>query len=176
MGEPDDYLRLFDSDPNRATKKYAELWIRLVRFFEWRGCQSPEDLAQETLARGFKRISNGVNIYTADPVNFFFGVARNVVREDRKDVRNGLPVSLDGLPEMAALNVSQVEARICLDQCLSRLPSSERKLLLSFYTEDRELVGRKLHLSANALRVRAHRARKKLEELIHAAMKKAPAA
>jgi RNA polymerase sigma-70 factor (ECF subfamily) len=171
MGDGHSYLQLLDRDPDRAAEKYGDLWLRLVKFFEWRDCGSPEDLAQETLARGFRRIADGVEVDADSLVSYFFGVARNVVHEDRRNRQRG-SVSLDALPEVGTVDISRVEARICLQQCFSRLSQAERELLLGFYADDRRLVARRLHLTANALRVRAHRARKKLERLIQVAMTK----
>jgi RNA polymerase sigma factor (sigma-70 family) len=172
MTSHEDFLRLFDHDADRAAEKYADLFLRLVKFFEWRNCRSPEDLAQETLARGLTNVSRGADIYTSDPVHYFYGIAKNIVREDRRPRDRESSVSLDELPDPASLQFNQVDAQIQLDQCLSRLPPTDRDLLVRFHTEDHQAVCTQLSLTANALRVRAHRARKKLVKLVQDATAK----
>ena len=70
-------------------------------------------------------------------------------------------------PELASPDFTRIDDQIHLDQCLSRLPPAERDLLVRFHTEDHQTVCRQLRVTANALRVRAHRARKKLLKLMH---------
>jgi RNA polymerase sigma factor (sigma-70 family) len=166
MGSHEDFLRLFDHDPDRAAEKYEDLFARLVKFFEWRNCRSPEDLAQETLTRGLTNVARGADIYTTDPVHYFFGIAKNIVREDRRPRDRESSMNIDDLPDPASLQFNQVDAQIQLDQCLGRLPATDRELLVRFHTEDHQIVCRQLSLTANALRVRAHRARKKLLKLV----------
>jgi RNA polymerase sigma factor (sigma-70 family) len=166
MSPRQEFLLLFDPDPARAEEKLAALFGRLVKFFEWRNCVSPEDLAQETLARGLAKVSEGAEIYSADPVSYFFGIAKNIVREDRRPRRYESSVCLDDLPGVASPEFNRVDAEIQLNQCLSRLPESDRELLVRFHTEDHQSVCAHLRLTANALRVRVHRARKKLEKLM----------
>jgi RNA polymerase sigma-70 factor (ECF subfamily) len=166
MAAHEDFLQLFDPDSDRAAEKYAELFLRLVKFFEWRNCRSPEDLAQETLARGLTNVSRGADIYTDDPAHYFYGIAKNIVREDRRPRDRESSISLDEVPDPSSLHFNQVDAQIQLDQCLRRLPPTDRDLLVRFHTEDHQVVCRQLSLTANALRVRAHRARKKLLKLV----------
>ena len=60
-----------------------------------------------------------------------------------------------------------MDARIYLEQCLRLLDPDERDLLVRYYTdEDRKALAEALLLSENALRVRAHRTKRKLELLI----------
>ena len=45
-------LKFLDPDRERAGERYETVRSRLIRLFEWRGCSSPEDLAdEEILAR-----------------------------------------------------------------------------------------------------------------------------
>jgi DNA-directed RNA polymerase specialized sigma24 family protein len=58
---------------------------RLVRFFEWRGAQVPEDLADETLERVARKLAVGTPI--DDLRKYIFGVARFVAREALRPVK-----------------------------------------------------------------------------------------
>lgn len=160
--ESDDaLLRLFDADPDRAVEECKEVFHRLVKLFEWNGCRWPEDLAQETLMRGVKRVSEGATISTT-VTGYLFGIAFKVLQEERRDRRRA-PVAIDDVPEPPApFEGPAVEARICLDQFLSRLPTTDRDLIIRYYTDDHDTLMRELGLSQNALRVRAHRLRVKL--------------
>lgn len=161
----DAFLRLFDADPARAADKCDELFFRLVKFFEWRNCTSPKDLAQDTLLRGFARISSGAAIHV-DPVHYFFGVARNIMHEDLRAARGTRDVSLDERSDIGAVAFGGVEARIQLQQCIDRLTPVERSLLVRYHTEERRELCRELDITAGVLRLRVHRIRRKLEKLI----------
>jgi RNA polymerase sigma factor (sigma-70 family) len=161
-------LRVFDPDPDRAADKLADLFFRLKKFFSWRNCRSPEDLAQETLRRGFKRIAAGADIYTSNPSHYFLGIARNIVSEQR----NAPPsvddssIDVDELAGTGSADFREVEARIYLQQCLRHLVPEERDVLVRYHTQDRDELARELKLTTNALRVKVHRARRKLEKLL----------
>ena len=79
----DPLLRLLDPDPSAASEKLRRLRARLVRYFEWNQCSSPEDLAQESLMRCIRRLSEGQQVYAADPVSYIFGFAKTVLMERR---------------------------------------------------------------------------------------------
>jgi DNA-directed RNA polymerase specialized sigma24 family protein len=170
MVKPDDtppsdaFLRLFDADPARAADKCDELFFRLVKFFEWRSCTSPKDLAQDTLLRGFARISSGAVLHV-DPVHYLFGVARNIMHEDRKAARGTRDVSLDECFDIGAVAFGGVEARIQLQQCIDRLTPVEKSLLVRYHTEERRELCREFDIPAGVLRLRVHRIRRKLEKL-----------
>src|SRR6185369_9536225 len=69
--------------PNRETAgvQYEEIRRKLVRLFEWRGCTSPDDLADETINRVARRMAEGVELRSADPYGYFCGVAHLVYKE-----------------------------------------------------------------------------------------------
>ena len=67
-------LGRLDPDPAVADRLCAEIRALLVKFFEYRNHENPEDLAHETLIRGLERLGRGVDLKV--PVRyFFFGVA-----------------------------------------------------------------------------------------------------
>ena len=159
-----DLLSILDADPGRAEAKYHELRRQLVRFLEWQKCHDPEDAAQEALARGFKRIAGGVDTSVTGARSYFFGIAKNLVREGwkprREELRDAAEWDQTPSPER---HLERVEARLALIQYLGRLPRSERKLLVRYYTEDRAALCRELGVSPASLRVTVHRIRRKIE-------------
>jgi RNA polymerase sigma factor (sigma-70 family) len=163
---PRDLLTILDPDPVRAEAGYRELRSQLVRFLEWQNCHEPEEAAQETLARGFRRIAGGVDTSAAGARSYFFGIARNLVKEGWKSRKEDLldPADWERRPS-SARHIEQVEARLALSQYLGRLSGPERKLIVRYYTEDRVALCRELGVTAGSLRVTVHRIRRKVEEL-----------
>ena len=168
MERGDTLLEVFDRDPCRAADKIQELFVRLVSFFRWRHCALPEDLAQETLRRGFGRIRTNVTISTPDAAPYFFGIAHNVLREQRKIHYSEVAAGSEELLPLIedTVDFRQVEVQICLEQCLQRLPDDERELLTRYYTEDSAALAREMRMSVSTLRVRAFRAKQKLEKWV----------
>jgi RNA polymerase sigma factor (sigma-70 family) len=159
----EELLALLDADPVKAAAQYTSLYDRLVKFFEWRRCASPEDLAQDVLMRGMRRIRAGVQIETT-LVQYFYGVANHVLleerRADQKEERLTAP-----LTEVAGSDdLGSVERKIYLRQVLSRLPRDDRELIVRYHLSDRTALKRRLGLTAEALRVRVHRVQRRIRE------------
>jgi RNA polymerase sigma factor (sigma-70 family) len=156
-------LRVLDADPELANAKYVQLFHRLRLFFSGRHRSIADELAQETLRRGFTRIQAGAEIFV-DPVHYFMAIARNVAIEKwRAAPPPAAPID-DDLPDPRMVDFAAVEARICVDQCLKRLPPSERDLLLRYYDEDadHEALAQSLGVSYGNLRQMAFRTKNKL--------------
>src|SRR4030095_8967914 len=78
----DKLLDFLAEDRESAGERYLEIRSTLVRFFQWRGCPSPEDHADETINRIAKRVSECEEIRT--PSSYYLGVARLVLPEVKK--------------------------------------------------------------------------------------------
>jgi DNA-directed RNA polymerase specialized sigma24 family protein len=166
----DRFLALLDADAAIATTKYEELFHKLVRYFEWRRCRPPhpEDLAQETLRRGFTKMAGGADIYAEHPGGYFFGIAQNVLLEHwKRERRTSVPVDDSGLT--AHDDIRDVDTRLYLDQCLAALNLSDRNLLISYFTGDRKRLSGDLQVSPGGLRVRVYRVLEKVRNHIQAA-------
>src|SRR5215831_9924567 len=70
-------LSLLDASGTQAAARYRELRMRLVRVFEWHGL-SGDDLADETLHRVARKLADGEEIRSGDPVRYVWCVARLV--------------------------------------------------------------------------------------------------
>jgi DNA-directed RNA polymerase specialized sigma24 family protein len=163
----DEFLTLLDPDPERAWGKYVALVTRLVKFFEWRQCSSPEDLAQDTMLRVFQKARSGeVRFTTSDITPYFFAVAKFVVLEDRREVAREAAVPLDEALSLGAVDFGQMETRICLNQCLACLPTVERLLLERYFNGERATLRAEFGLSEEALRVKVHRIKERVKRLI----------
>ncbi len=158
-------LAVLDPDPDRAQERYALLREDLKRFFEYRGCQTAEDEAHTVLRRGMQRISDGAEVFAADPRGYFFGIARHVLQEDWKRNREEHLEPEDWSTHAStSREFQQVEARLTLQKCLGALDREERMLIVKYHTGDRENLSRELGLTMEGLRTRVHRIRRKIEK------------
>ena len=179
----DGLLALLDADPERAGEKYESIRQALVTFFEYRASRFPEDDADETINRVARRIMEGQEIYTGNPASYFYGVARNVLKEQWDSQRStsaaleGLrplnPVSddpLDSEKESLRLRERQLD---CLERCLEELAAKDRDLISAYYlgetaikVQNRKQLAARLGIPLNALRIRALRIRERLEACV----------
>ena len=169
-------LELLDPDPERAGREYFHLRRRLTRLFEWRGARFPEDLVDETISRVARRLDEGVEIRSDDPYRYFCGVAhlvfKEVLRERRRERRAHDPANW---PQEHFLEEEPEDPRMeVLQSCLDQLPTDQRELLLQYNQgegreriENRRAIARRLGVPLNALRIRVHRIRARLERCMH---------
>jgi RNA polymerase sigma factor (sigma-70 family) len=175
-------LASLDADRELAARKYELIRAKLLKYFECRGCPSPEDLADDTINRVARRLYEGRQIWTTEPASYFYGVARNVLREYWASPEREF-ATLESLPPLAhphtvALKQQeleseerQVERRLAwLAACLSQLPAESRELILDYYQGERgerirhrKQMAERLGIPQNALRIRVHRIRERLE-------------
>jgi DNA-directed RNA polymerase specialized sigma24 family protein len=178
----DRLLHRLDSDRERAGEKYELIRHKLIKFFDYRGCDTPEQAADETINRVARRIEEGEEIRAADAAAYFHGVARNVLREYwARPERRLRP--LDEVPAAELARAGDVpspdeeaeERWQCLERCLGQLTAGQRDLVTTYYAwgrgerigNRRELCG-KLGMTQNALRIRVHRIRLSLERCVAA--------
>src|SRR5262249_15294712 len=110
-----------------------------------------------------------------DPKLYFYGVARNVLKESPKRVKK--QVSLEdttlATPEAELEDESASMLEECLNSCLQQLSPEKRQLILAYYAKEKQAkidhrteITRELGISIEALRVRVHRIRLTLEKCI----------
>jgi len=184
-GSLDKLLLVLDPDRERAGQKYEAIRARLIRLFEWRGCRSPESLADETIDRVTRRVDEGVDIRAEDPGVYFCGVARNVLREywtsiqREKRFRQSEPRATFSQGEGQLEKDEAAERLECLERCLAELSPESLRLITLYYQpnraeriESRAQLARELGITLGSLRVRAHRIRKNLEDGVNECMKR----
>jgi DNA-directed RNA polymerase specialized sigma24 family protein len=158
-------LRQLGSDREQAGHAYEELRRRLVTVFAYRGCVAPDVLADETLDRVARKVSEAASADWRDLRPFVFGVAWNVARESFRTMRTVSVDELDPADTRRPGTSIAVERRhACLDSCLTRLRSDERRLVLDYFQADRQekiairsAMATRLRITPNALRIRVHR-------------------
>ena len=167
----DGLLRSLGPDRDAAADRYLEIRRNLVRLFEWRGCSTPEDYADETINRCARKIGDGEVI--RDVATYCVGIARMLLLEMRRD-RAGQVRPLEDAPEpQAAVHEPESDHDRwveCLGECLGKLPPDQRTLILSYYQGDkgdkirnRNRLTRTLGIPSGTLRMRALRLRASLQ-------------
>jgi DNA-directed RNA polymerase specialized sigma24 family protein len=178
-------LLVLDTDRERAGDRYQAIRAKLIRIFEWHGCGSAEALADKTIDRVGRRIAEGEQIRASDPVVYFCGVARNVLKEYWTDQGKERTARKLGSPwlrlesEEGDFEESEFREQLeCLDRCLAKLPRESLKLITRYYGSekgreiaDRARLARTLSITPGTLRIRAHRIRKLLERRVNETMK-----
>jgi RNA polymerase sigma factor (sigma-70 family) len=168
-------LRALGPDREKAGEQYEAIRRKLVRLFEWRGCAFPEDLTDETINRVARRMAGGVELHS-DPYGYFCGVAHLVYKETlRRQVKEqqALESALetDAWPPLQDDETAADDRLEALRGCLQALSDDQRRLVLLYHQDENHIRSRKilsdeLGLPMNALRIRVHRLRRKLEECV----------
>jgi DNA-directed RNA polymerase specialized sigma24 family protein len=187
----DAFDRLLDwLDPDRevAGRKYEAIRLRLIKIFTCRGCSEAEELADETINRVAARVSEIASDYQGEPAAYFYGVAQKVHLEHLRKVKaRQADVPVDSSIHDPAMRKDCFDEDIepsyeCLEHCLEHLPSSNRQLVLEYYRQERQakidhrkLLAAELGIAVNALRIRAHRIRRSLEQCVHTCLEQQPA-
>ena len=178
-------LACLDPDLERAGEKYENIRHALITFFECRRSASPEDLADETINRVARKLSEGKEIYVENPVSYFYGVARNVLKEHWESPMPA-PTPLENIPPLKnpahdpsrrhdeQLEREQRERQLeCLEHCLNGLDAKDHELISTYYEgetsvkiQNRKALAERLGVPITALRLRALRIRERLEECV----------
>jgi DNA-directed RNA polymerase specialized sigma24 family protein len=173
----DSLLSWLDPDRERAGEKYETIRQRLIKIFTWNRASDPEGLADETIIRVARKVRDIEEVYEGDPSLYFYGVARNLLHESRRLPRP----QREPRPDDVVLEIKADDGREqlydCLDQCISKLSSANRELLLSYYegskqgtVRARQKLAVQFGLQPSALRMRVLRIRTALEKCIEECM------
>jgi DNA-directed RNA polymerase specialized sigma24 family protein len=167
----DKLLACFSPDEEEASKQLLIAHLKLVRFFEWHKCDSPDICADRTIDRATRRIDEGQRVDNL--MGYLNGIANYVFMEWRKEQTPApLPIDLaDPQSFKPPADDDEHEARLrCLDDCLEELQPEDRVVILGYYQEEkrakidfRKQMANRLGVGLNALRIRAYRIRARLE-------------
>jgi RNA polymerase sigma factor (sigma-70 family) len=172
----DEILAWLNPDRELAGSIYVQLRNDLAKIFAWNRCSDPEGLTDEVFDRVAKKVDRLRHTFVGDPKLYFYGVARNLIKEIPKRIKT--QVLLEGTepasnPRTEAEQETATMREDCLRSCLQRLSEDKRELILAYYVGDKqaridhrtEMAGR-LGISLDALRVKAYRIRVTLERCI----------
>jgi RNA polymerase sigma factor (sigma-70 family) len=172
----DKLLAWLDADRNRAGEKYEDIRHSLIKIFGWRGCHHTEELADETINRVMQKMDDILGTYQGDPELYFYGVARMVLFEFRRNELK-LASSLSGI-EVAVSEPKDAPDKDdlkfnCLDLCLQQLSQDDRHLILHYYKKEKQAkidfrkeLADQMGITVGTLRVRSHRIRNSLYQCI----------
>ncbi len=174
----DKFLVLLDANRETAGVKYESLRLRLIKFFEWRNCETAEELADTVFDRILRKIAEGeqiqtINAYAATIAQFVF----------KENLRNPafLSDSLDENPNVQNLAEKDKSEEVetdnlrfgCLEKCLAAMDLETRRLLIAYHDTDegtmiptRKRLSESLEISLNTLRIRVCRLKSKLENCV----------
>lgn len=172
----DKLLATLDADREQAGAKYESLRLRLIKFFEWRNCESAEELTDTVFDRVIGKITEGEQIQNI--AAYSATVAQFVFKEDCRR-RERFFQSIEDSPEAeisAQANEFVKDAEIedarmnCLEKCLAESSDENRRLVIAYYDTDertmiatRKSLADKMEISLNVLRIRVCRLKAKLE-------------
>ncbi|HEV7681757.1 MAG TPA: hypothetical protein VGO68_06520 [Pyrinomonadaceae bacterium] len=165
-------LASFSANHEEAARSYELARSKLIRYFDRRAVASPEHLADEVLDRAMRRIDEGKQI--SNLMAYLYKIASNIVfetlkeEEKRRQAVNALPSTSSSIKDD-----EDNPRQNCFDKCLERLLEKERSLILDYYQEvgrvkieHHKKMAARLGIPLNALRIRAHRIRVRLEACI----------
>jgi len=159
------FLLWLDSDRDAAGRRLNVIQTRLIQIFVSRGCIDAESLADEVSNRVAVRIDSCVTKYS-DPLRCCLGFLDNVHFEYLRDQRKMLNAKEPPKPRPSDELEKEDQ---CLKRCLGDLETPEHDLFVRYFEGEkraridaRRKLAEELKLTANALRIQAHRVRKRL--------------
>lgn len=168
-------LAWIDPDRQEAGHKLLVIQSRLTKSFISRGCVDAETLADEVSNRVAVRIDKVINNYP-NPLQCLLGFVENVYREYIREERERVNAKLPPDPRPAEVLEKEDE---CLAECMGTLGHRERDLFSRYFGVEtrtkirvRKGLAEELNLTANALRIQAHRLRKRLLDCMESCLER----
>jgi len=170
----EEILAWLNPDRDEAANIYVQLRNDLTKIFAWNRCADPEGLTDEAFDRVSRKVYEVRQNFEGDPKLFFYGVARNLIKESPKRVKKQVSLVDTDLPAPEAVEDESAKMREeCLHLCLQKLGAEKRQLILDYYAKEKQAkidhrteMARQLGISVETLRVRVHRIRGTLETCI----------
>ena len=173
----DRFLTTLDADRETAGAKYESLRLRLVKFFEWRNCETAEELTDTVFDRIIKKLNEGeqiqnVSAYSATVALFVF--KEDCRRRERTFESIEDNTQVENLQENNLFSEDADENDVranCLEKCLAQFTDDNRRLIIAYYDTDentmiaaRKRLADSMNISLNTLRIRVCRLKSKLED------------
>jgi len=166
------FLAWLSPDRDRAGDAYERLRFRLCTFFSQRRCSFADELADETINRVIIKIATES---IENKMAYCYGVARNVYREFLR--RDRPHVDIDEVTVAAREPEEPSLSQECLDECLAKLSTERRDLLLQYFSkarrqkiELRRKISERLETTQTALRMKVKRAKDELRVCVQECM------
>lgn len=165
-------------DRDRAGEKYEQIRRNLLDYFRRRDVSDPLTLTDEVILRVTRKVDQVAKDFVGDPSAYFLAVARRVLSEWwRRPVETDLSEDISVIPDSDARERKELMLQ-SMEQCWARLSTSEQDILWRYCVEtpplklaqSRELLARDINMSLNALRVMAHRLKRRVKSCIERLM------
>lgn len=163
----EDLLNWLNSDRDTAGMEYEDMRQRLIKLFSCRRCHDPEFLADETMNRVAVKIKQIRDTFVGPREPYFYAVANKIHLEYLR-VKPTVQIP-PGLPSKTSSDAIEAEYD-CLERCLDHQPPEQRKMVLEYYKGERRTkidsrkdLAEQYGIPLNALRIRVHRIRGRLE-------------
>src|SRR6185436_8701827 len=106
-GSFDEILAWLNPDRDVAGEMYVQLRNDLTRIFTWNRCTDPEGLTDEVFDRVARKVHHLRQNFEGDPRLFFYGVARNLIKEAPKKIKTQVSLEDTDLPASLASEVEK---------------------------------------------------------------------
>ena len=166
-------------DREQAGEKYEQIRRNLLDYFRRRKVSDPLRLTDEVMVRVTQKVKQVSKDFVGDPSAYFLAVARRVLAEWwRRPVETELSENFPFFPDAETGDRKEWMLR-SLEQCWARLAPHEQTVVYRYCVEtpplklaqNRELLASEMNMTLNALRVMAHRLKRKLKCCIERLMK-----
>lgn len=157
----DKLFQLLEPGARSAEEGFRQCRLKLIKFFAWRRCEDPDNLADETISRLLKNVRAGQEISAGNLYSYVYAIAHNVFKEYVRARKKA--AALRELDE-ARRGVAPRATDDCQKQCFEQLPRERQELLVRYYLEgdDPAEIAQDDGLSLNALRLQIHRTKQGL--------------
>jgi DNA-directed RNA polymerase specialized sigma24 family protein len=174
----DQLLNLLAPDREAAGVKYEQIRAGLIRYFDFKGCDDPASLADETINRVASRIADFDPSMNVQPSTYFRGFAAKILMEHKRRRRPAQPLD----PERFVANPPDAgsdaeDQSRCLGHCLMKIDAGERDLIVKYYSRERQekielrrRLAEEMNCSPEVLYTRVFRLRAALKQCIRACL------
>jgi DNA-directed RNA polymerase specialized sigma24 family protein len=164
------FLQWLSPDIDEAGRRHNEIHASLMRVFASRGCDRPEELADETLERVVRKIDVVAPGYQGNPAAYVYGVGKRVFWGYARSRRIPARCAPERLIARPVADPELERRYACLESCLNELSADDRALILQYYcgersgkAENRQRLAQDSQVSQQVLRKRTQRIRERLK-------------
>jgi RNA polymerase sigma factor (sigma-70 family) len=169
------FLQWLSPDIDEAGRRHNEIHASLMRVFASRGCDRPEELADETMERVVRKIDVVAPGYQGNPAAYVYGVGKRVFWGYTRARRVPARCAPDRLMAQPGDDPELERRFACLEKCLNELTADDRELILEYYSGERagkavnrQRLAQDTQVSQQALRKRTQRIRERLKTTLMA--------
>lgn len=163
----DAFLNWLSSDREEAAQEYERIRRKLIVLFDYRGCENPDQLADEAINRVSERLLKSEENKQVQSLQFIYGVARHLYLEQ---INKRKSVNIDDTVLVSEPDFSDDDKNDCMKNCLNRLDEADRRLIVQYYSveketkvDERQRIAAQYAINLNNLRAKIKRIREKLQ-------------